>query len=266
MSFSSRCADRLPAHASRIVPDRYDVIGDVAIITLPDLLVPYGEVIGRCLTEDCPGIRSVCLRTVPVTGARRTGAYTVIYGADDTGTVHWESGCTYRLDVKAAFYAPCLATERRRVAGCVRDGERVLVPFAGVGPFVVPAAQRGAEVTAIEINPDACGYLRKNIRENGVGDVVTVFEGDAMQLLPSCGGAYDRAIVPAPYGMNTVLDEVIPLIRRGGMIHFYTFTVPEETDILTTKFRGMGCVVSGMHRCGNATSGVSRWVFDLRRR
>ena len=266
MSLSSRCAGRLPPHASLLVPDHYDVIGDVAIVILPDALLPYSEAIGRCVTEERHNIRTVCMRTSPVAGTRRTAGYAVIYGPDDTGTVHREYGCTYHLDVKTAFYNTRLASERHRVAGCVREGERVLVPFAGVGPFVVPAAQRGAQVTAIEMNPDACGFLRENVRENGVENAVTVYEGDAMQLLPSCGGAYDRAIVPTPYGMNTVLDEVIPLVRRGGIIHFYTFTVPEETDLLAAKFRGMGCVVGGVRRCGNVAPGVSRWVFDLRRR
>ena len=266
MSFSSRCADRLPPHASFLVPDHYDVIGDVAIISLPDSLLPYGEVIGRCVTEERHNIRSVCMRTAPVAGTRRTARYVVIYGSDETETVHWEYGCTYHLDVKSAFYNTRLASERHRVAGCVREGERVLVPFAGVGPFVVPAAQRGAQVTAIEMNSDACVFLRENIRENGVEDAVTVFEGDAMQLLPSCGGVYDRAIVPTPYGMNTALDEVIPLVRRGGIIHFYTFAVPEETDILAAKLRSMGCVVGEIRRCGNVAPGVLRWVFDLRRR
>jgi tRNA (guanine37-N1)-methyltransferase len=256
----------MPPEAARRVPDRYDVIGDVAVVTLPDALLPYCGVIGRCITEEHRSVRSVCLRTVSVEGTSRTEEYVVIYGRKETETLHREYGCSYHLDVRSAFSHPSLASERHRVRGCVRKSERVLVPFAGVGPFVVPAAQRGAEVTAIEINPDACRYLRKNIRENGVEDVVTVFEGDAMQLLPSCGGGFDRAIVPTPYGMNTALDEVIPLVSRGGVIHFSTFTVPEETDILAAKFRGMGCVVNAMRRCGDAGTGVSRWVFDLRRR
>lgn len=266
MSLSTRCAECLPPEAARLVPDHYDVIGDVAVITLPDALLPYREVIGRCLIEERHSIRSVCMRTAPVGGTHRTAEYMVIFGREETETVHREYGCTYHLDVGAAFYTPRLASERHRVAGLVREGERVLVPFAGVGPFVVPAAQKGAQVTAIEINPDACRYLRENVRENGVEDVVTVIEGDAMQLLPSCSGEYDRAIVPTPYGLNTALDEVIPLVRRGGIIHFYTFTVPEEIDILAAKFRGMGCVVNGVRRCGHVAPGVSRWVFDLRRR
>ncbi|WP_165077179.1 class I SAM-dependent methyltransferase family protein [Methanogenium sp. MK-MG] len=266
MSLSSRCAGCLPPDAARLVPGHYDIIGDVAVVALPDALLPYREVIGRCITEERRSIRSVCLRTVPAAGTRRAAGYAVIYGREETETLHREYGCSYHLDVKAACYHSRLASEHHRVAGGVREGERVLVPFAGVGPFVVPAAQQGAQVTAIEMDPDACRYLRENIRENGVEDTVTVFEGDAMQLLPSCGGGFDRAIVPAPYGLNTALDEVIPLVSRGGVIHFYTFTVPEETDILATKFRGMGCVVNAMRRCGDAGPGASRWVFDLRRR
>lgn len=266
MSLSGRCAFHLPPDAARLVPDHYDVIGDVAVITLPDALLPYREVIGRCVTEERHSIRSVCMRTAPVAGTRRTAAYAVIFGGEGTETVHREYGCTYRLDVKTAFYTPRLASERNRVAGLVREGERVLVPFAGVGPFVIPAAQKGAQVTAIEINPDACRYLRENIRENGVEEAVTVAEGDAMRLLPSCGNEYDRAIVPTPYGLNTALDEVIPLVRRGGIIHFYTFTVPEEVELHSARFRGMGCVVNGTRRCGHVAPGVSRRVFDLRRR
>lgn len=266
MSLSTRCAPHLPPDVARIVPDHYDVIGDVAVVTLPDALLPYREVIGRCITEERHSIRSVCMRTAPVAGTRRTAGYAVIFGDLDTETVHREYGCSYHLDVQTAFYTPRLASERHRVAGLVREGERVLVPFAGVGPFVIPAAQTGAQVIAIEINPEACRYLRENVRENGMADAVTVIEGDAMRLLPSCGGEFDRAIVPTPYGLNTALDEVIPLVRRGGIIHFYTFTVPEELDILAAKFRGMGCVVNGVRRCGHVAPGVSRWVFDLRRR
>ncbi|WAI02352.1 class I SAM-dependent methyltransferase [Methanogenium organophilum] len=266
MSLSNRCAGSLPPDAARIVPDHYDVIGDVAVITLPDALLPYREVIGRCITEERHNIRSVCMRTAPVAGTRRTAGYAVIFGREGTETVHREYGCPYHLDVKKAFYNPRLASERNRVAKQVREGERVLVPFAGVGPFVIPAAKRGGQVTAIEINPDACRYLRENVRENDMEDMVTLIEGDAMQLLASCGGEYDRAIVPTPYGLNTALDEVIPLIRRGGVIHFYTFTVPQETDILAAKFRGMGCVVNRIRRCGHVAPGVSRWVYDLRRR
>ena len=266
MSLRARCAAHLPPDRIQFVPDHYDVIGDVAVVTLPDAVLPYREVIGRCVTEERHSIRSVCMRTAPVEGTHRTAGYTVIYGPGETETVHREYGCNYHLDVKTAFYTPRLASERHRVAEIVREGERVLVPFAGVGPFVIPAAQKSAQVTAIDINPDACRYLRENVRENGVEDAVTVFEGDAMQLLPSCSGEYDRAIVPTPYGLNTALDEVIPLVRRGGIIHFYTFTVPEEIDLLAAKFRGMGCVVNAIRRCGHVAPGVSRWVFDLRRR
>ncbi|WP_157199883.1 hypothetical protein [Methanogenium cariaci] len=41
MSLSSRCAVCMPPpEAARRVPDRYDVIGDVAVVTLPDACCP----------------------------------------------------------------------------------------------------------------------------------------------------------------------------------------------------------------------------------
>ena len=38
-------------------------------------------------------------------------------------------------------------------------------------------------------------------------------------ILPE--GPFDRAIVPTPYGRD-ILERIIPLIKSGGIIHFYT--------------------------------------------
>ena len=85
------------------------------------------------------------------------------------------------------FFNPRLASERKRVTVQVQHGERVLIPCCGVGPFVVPVAAHGAEIVAVEQNPEACRWLEENIRLNGVEDRVTIIEGDAFDtsLLPT---------------------------------------------------------------------------------
>ena len=59
---------------------------------------------------------------------------------------------------------------------------------------------------------------------------------------------------------------IIPLIRRGGFVHFYTFRAANEIDILEARFRGMGLTVRKVTRCGNVAPGIARWAFDMRRR
>ena len=76
---------------------------------------------------------------------------------------------------------------------------------------------------------------------------------------------FDRVIIPTPYGQDHILDMVSPLIKRGGMIYFYTFKKRLQIGGLIEKFRNMDLDVEYYRRCGNVAPGVSRWVFDLMR-
>jgi len=44
--------------------------------------------------------------------------------------------------------------------------------FAGVGPFVVPAAKKGCRVIANDLNPDSVHWLQQNVDLNKVKDKV----------------------------------------------------------------------------------------------
>jgi tRNA (guanine37-N1)-methyltransferase len=90
----------------------------------------------------------------------------------------------------------------RRVAAQVRPGERMLVPFAGVGPFAIPIAARKAEVIALEKSREACRWLAENVRRNGVEERTAVLNADAEHMAQMLKLEFDRAVIPAPYGMD----------------------------------------------------------------
>jgi tRNA G37 N-methylase Trm5 len=75
-------------------------------------------------------------------------------------------------------------TEKIRVAGLVRPGERVLDMYGGIGYFTLPALVHGraAHVTVCEWNPDAVHALEFNLRDNQVEDRATVLKGDCRRL------------------------------------------------------------------------------------
>jgi len=56
-----------------------------------------------------------------------------------------------------------LSTERIRIADQVKNGDKVVDMFAGIGPFSILIAKRfsEAEVIAVDKNPVAIKYLRK---------------------------------------------------------------------------------------------------------
>jgi tRNA (guanine37-N1)-methyltransferase len=262
MGLKRQLAGIVPEPALQHLSDHFDVIGDVAVLAVPEDLGPYKQAIAETIVMGRRNIYTVLNKVEKVAGDARTAQYEVLRG-DTTVTVHREFGFSYRLDVRRSFFSPRMAYERKRVTDQVEPGERVYVPFAGVGPYAIPAAAHGADVTAVELNPDAFQWLKENIRLNHRDDNCHAIEGDATDTrnLPSC--RFDRIIIPAPYGMDHVLEIFLPLVTEGGMVHFYTFKTEEQVPGLVAAYEKKGLTVTNYLPCGNVAPGVSRWVFDL---
>jgi tRNA (guanine37-N1)-methyltransferase len=279
-----------------IVPKRFDYIGDVAVISIPPELVAYKKAIVSKLFSMRGNTRAVLNKVSKLEGEHRVADFELLLG-ETTETIHRENGYIYKLDVKKVFFNPRLYSERRRIASKIKSGEHIIVPFAGVGPFVLPAAGKGAKVYAIEINPDACACLQENIRINKLESQITVIQEDFEKVfnivcsakinkelintifsdLPIClnpekaedesfqipKNGFDRAIVPTPYGMDHFLERVSKLVKKGGYIHFYTFKAESQIPELIEAYEKMGLEVELYRRAGNVAPGISRWVFDL---
>jgi tRNA (guanine37-N1)-methyltransferase len=201
-------------------------------------------------------------RVIIPRGDLRIAEVEVLTG-DHTITMCREYGFCYRLDVARTFYTSRLASERHRVWMQVMRNEEVLVPFAGVGPFVIPPASRGARVTAVEKNPESCRFLRENIILNGVKPQVIVHQGELEKILPALPFNVDRVIIPAPYGYDQVLFSLLPLVRPGGYLHFSTFKQASQVPALVREYRQSGLRVEYARRCGHVAPGVARYVFDM---
>jgi tRNA (guanine37-N1)-methyltransferase len=265
MGLKDQLRDSIPDHSLGYLSDRFDVIGSIAVLCLPLALSDYKAEIAHAILSRRKNITTVINKISRLDGSNRTGRYEILAG-HSTITVHHEYDHAYKLDVGTVFFNPRLASERKRVTMQVQRGEKVLVPCCGVGPFVVPAAVHGAEIVAVEQNPEACRWLEENLRLNGIEGRVTVIHGDAFDtsLLPNYD--FDRAIIPTPYGMDANFEVIAPHVKRGGMIHFYTFRNRNQADALGSEFGDKGFEVVIQRRCGNVAPGVSRWVYDMVKR
>lgn len=242
----------------------YQVIGDIAIISVPQEMEDCKSEIADAVMDRSHKVRTVLNKVSKVEGNRRVADFEILAG-DSTETLHREFGFAYRLDLRKAFFNAGLGSERMRVASQVQTGERVLVPFSGVGPFAIPAASTGADVVALEMNSDACRWLAGNCRLNNVEERVHIINADAACISRLLRCRFDRAIIPTPYGLDHFLETVYPLVETGGHIHFYTFKVKEQVPGLVGMYEELGLDVLSYRRCGNVAPGVSRWVFDLRK-
>ncbi len=255
----------VPDDALNRFSGHFDVIGDIAILSLPPELEEYKKTIAETILAGRKNIYTVLNKVHKVQSDARTASYEILIG-DTTVTRYREFGFQYRFDVTKVFFNVHMAYERMRVTNQVEPGEDVLVPFCGVGPFAIPAAARGARVVAIEQNPEAYAWLRENIALNGVRHMITTINGDARNtgLLPET--RFDRIIIPTPYGMDSILDVLSPFAGSEGMIHFYTFRARNEIPALIDEYRKKGFDLTYYNSCGNVAPGISRWVFDLVKR
>lgn len=247
-----------------LIPTRYELIGDIAVISFSDELTPYQTEIARSLIATRPRVTTVLRRVSKRKGSSRIARYEPIIGTKMNSTYR-ESGFKYRVDLSQAFFTTRLAGEHQRISAMVHADETVLVPFAGVGPFVIPVTSQGATVIAIEKNPAACQLLRENIALNNLTDRVLMLRGDAVFVDQMLDCQVDRAIIPTPYGLDQALIPISKMVKPGGMIHFYTFHNRKEADDLSKRFERCGFVISRIHRCGNIAPSVNRWVFDMKR-
>jgi tRNA (guanine37-N1)-methyltransferase len=265
MGLKDQLRDSIPDHSLGYLSDRFDVIGSIAVLCLPPALSDYKAEIAHAILSRRKNITTVINKTSRLGGSNRTGRYEILAG-HSTITVHHEYDHAYKLDVGTVFFNPRLASERKRVTMQVQRGEKVLVPCCGVGPFVVPAAVHGAEIVAVEQNPEACRWLVENLKVNRVEDRVTIIQGDAFDTSLLANHNFDRAIIPTPYGMDAIFEVIAPRVKRGGVIHFYTFRNRHQADALIAEFGQKGFEVVIQRRCGNVAPGVSRWVYDMVKR
>jgi tRNA (guanine37-N1)-methyltransferase len=218
----------------------FEVIGDIAVVA-----EEYDVKAGEAIMEVHKNVKTVLVPTTPVTGEFRVRHYRVLCGEDRTTTVYREHGYIYEMDLNKVYFSPRLSTERKRVTDQVTDMELVLDMFAGVGPFAIPISKRAMYTIAVDKNPEAVEYLKKNIALNKVSriEAVNMDARDIQTPQPP-----DRIIMNLPHTAHEFLDVAFRLIATGGIIHYYD--IRPETEIFDTvvkmirqKASESGCLI-----------------------
>jgi tRNA (guanine37-N1)-methyltransferase len=244
----------------------YEIIGDIAVIN--QLTVSEEEAVEGILAHH-GHVNTILLKEDNLGGEFRVGEYRKLYG-DDTETVHTEFGLKYRVDPTKVYFSERFGTERDRVTSQIQEGEHVLVMFAGVGPFALLAAKRGADrVVAVEKNPVAAEYLEENVELNGMTDTVRAVQGDVKDVVPELGD-FDRVIMPLPGHADIYLELAAEHVKDGGVVHYYRFVrdddwtpVLNEVEAVAEKL-DMEFEVMEKTVCGNRSPAEDRVCLDVR--
>lgn len=219
------------------VPSSFDIIGNkdkaVAIIDIPKELTRKSKVIASALMQHHKNVKSVFLKASERKGIYRLRKLRLIAGSRDTEVIHAEYGCRFILDTRKVYFSPRESTERLRVSELVKEGEIVIVFFAGIGPFpiIIAKKSKAAKIIGIEINPVAVGYFRKNIELNKTNNVEAIL-GDVKEKAAGFYGICDRVIMPLPETAIDYIGYAAKCLKTHGFIHLYRFC--EENKIRET--------------------------------
>jgi len=229
--------DVLSPHELATLPTAIDIVGDIAIIELPEDLISKGEVIGKTIMKIHRNVKAVYAKK-PVSGEFRIRGLIHLAGERKTLTVHKEYNVSLLVDVAKAFFSPRLSWEHNRVANQVTANEVVVDMFTGVGPFAIHIAKkvRLSIVYAIDLNPYAYELLLKNIRLNRVRGNVVPLHGDASEILEKMPkGFASRVIMDHPSEAHKFLGSALYALKRGGKIHYYRFMAGDNPVRMAAK-------------------------------
>lgn len=113
-----------------------------------------------------------------------------------TRVYHYEN---IRLTVPPEVFHPGFFFSTRLLLRYIQTlpltGKKLLEPGAGSGLIAIYAAQKGASVTATDINPVAIRYLRQNSEQNGVRPEIIL--SDLFQHIPP--QPFDIIAINPPY-------------------------------------------------------------------
>jgi tRNA (guanine37-N1)-methyltransferase len=223
-----RLKARVDTADSANVYNSYDLVGDIAVIKVPNDNHENAEKAAQAIMKLYPRkVKAVFLQTSAVQGDFRVRHLHFLAGENRTVTTHKEHGCLFRVDVEKCYISPRLLLEHQRIPSLVAPGELVVNMFSGVGCFsiLIAKAASGSKVYSIDVNPTAYECMEQNVRLNQVVNRVFPMLGDSKDLISTqLRGVADRVLMPLPeLALEYLSYALMALKPSGGWIHYFDF-------------------------------------------
>jgi len=249
----------------------YDVVGDIAIIEIPQGLGKKEKLIGETILKLHKNIKVICRKMGTHSGRFRLQKLKVIAGENRKETIHRENNVQLKLNPEEVYFSVRLSNERKRICKMVRKGELILVMFSGVAPYpvVISKNTKAYQIYGIELNKKAHQYALENLRLNKANNVA-LFQGDVKKIVPKLYKVFDRIIMPLPKGAETYLSVALKVARKGTMIHLYMFLQDKEIAEAKDRVKEI-CKINtkvikiiNTVKCGQYAPFTYRVCFDIR--
>lgn len=228
------------------MPKSYDVIGckekSIAIVEIKEDEVNREKEIAERIMAGNKNIKTVISKGSPRKGDFRIRDYKVIAGDRNTEVLHKEHGYSIFVDPTKAYFSSREGTERQWIAKQVNPKQTVMVMFAGVGPYAIAIAKGQPEVEkviAVEINPEAVEYMKRNVRINKLSHKIKPILGDVKTGCVPWYGRCDHVVMPLPLSADDFLDVAVSCLNKDGdgIVHFYSHGNKADGDVFESAFK-----------------------------
>ncbi|MEM4625571.1 MAG: class I SAM-dependent methyltransferase family protein [Candidatus Pacearchaeota archaeon] len=256
-----------------MVPKSFDVLGNIAILKFNDnVKLSEKKAVAKEMLEKHKNIETVLEKVTKVKGRLRTFKTEYLAGVKTKIALYKENNCLFKFDVEKTYFSPRLSNERKEVALQVKEGEEVLVMFAGVAPYPIVIAKlaKPKRVVSVEINRVASKFARENVKLNKV-DNVEIIQGDVKRIANKFFDRnikFDRIVMPRPKLKDTFLDAAFLLVKKNSIINYYGFSDKEEnvlneikslSDIYKKKIK-----ILLIKKAGEIAPHKYRWRIDFK--
>ncbi|MEM4336755.1 MAG: class I SAM-dependent methyltransferase family protein [Candidatus Woesearchaeota archaeon] len=264
-------AGKLTNKELKIIRNSYDVVGSIAILEIPKELEKKEKIIAKEIIKMNGRVKTIVKKLGAHIGKFRVQKMKYLAGKKTKETIHRENGVSIKLNVEKAYFSPRLSSERLRISKLVKKGEKVLVMFSGVAPYVCVIAKNSdaKEIVGVEINPEAHKYATENIIINKIKNA-RLYLGDVKKIVPALQEKFDRIIMPLPKSAEDFLDVAFSASKKGTIIHFYDFL--HESEIphralykieKVCKEKNIKWKLNGYFKCGQHSPRVYRVCVDF---
>ncbi len=226
----------------------HDLLGNICIVKFKrDVLLRDKKKWAKEFMSTRPSVSTVLEKVDKFKGRLRTPTTKWILGEKTKEALYRENDCMFRLNVDNCYFSPRLSSERKELAGKVKKGEEILVMFGGVGPFAIVMAsttfKKGSrspkgKIISVELGRECTKYAKINIKRNKLVGRVEAICGDVRKRIgkgKDVDCKFDRIVMARPNLKDSFLDVAFPVVKKGGIIHYYGFYHEDEVD----KLKGM---------------------------
>jgi tRNA (guanine37-N1)-methyltransferase len=219
----------------------FDVFGNIAIVKFQDNVKAKDKLIfARNLLKTNKSVKTILEKVGKFHGRLRKQTTKYLAGEKTKETLYRENGCVFRFNIDDTYFSSRLSNERKEVAAKIKNGDKVMVMFAGVSPYsiVIAKLSKAGIVYSNELNKKANDYAKLNIDLNKLKSKVILVPGDIKRVAEKLSKEkmkFDVIVMPRPQLNDSFLKQAFLLSKKRTRVYYYDFYKAEEMESVRDK-------------------------------